>query len=137
MGKILGGVSSINLMIWAHGHNSDWGFFAQEAGDPAWNYHSVLSIYRRIEDWHGTPNEHRGTGGLVFVQPAPSPHPVAPALLEGCRSIGILVYESQNGRLMESEGGASITDIRVRDGKRQSWIVCETLAIVANRLIAS
>ena len=122
MGKVLGGGSSINLMIWARGHESDWAFFAEEAGDPAWNYQSVLNIYRRIEDWHGgVPDpKYRGTGGLIFVQPAPAPHPIAPAVLEGCQSIGLPVYENQNGRMMEAEGGASITDIRVRDGKRQS-----------------
>jgi choline dehydrogenase len=121
MGKVLGGGSSINLMIWARGHRGDWDFFAEEAGDPAWNYQSVLNIYRRIEDWHGAPDpQYRGTGGLIFVQPAPEPHPLAPAVLEGCQSVGIPVYENQNGRMMESAGGASITDIRVRGGKRQS-----------------
>lgn len=121
MGKALGGGSSINLMIWARGHQSDWDFFASEAGDQAWNYQSILNMYRRIEDWHGLPDpKYRGTGGLVFVEPAPSPHPVAPAVLEGCRSIGIPLYENQNGRMMEGSGGASITDIRVREGKRQS-----------------
>jgi len=53
MGKILGGGSSINVMVWARGHKNDWDFFASEAGDSAWNYYSVLNIYRRIEDWHG------------------------------------------------------------------------------------
>src|SRR5262245_11733063 len=51
MGKALGGGSSINGMIWARGHKSDWDFFASETGDPAWGYESVLDIYRRIEDW--------------------------------------------------------------------------------------
>jgi choline dehydrogenase len=50
MGKVLGGGSSINVMAWARGHKNDWDFFASECGDPAWNYESVLSIYRRIED---------------------------------------------------------------------------------------
>ena len=121
MGKVLGGGSSINLMIWARGHKNDWDFFAKEAGDPAWNYESVLSIYRRIEDWHGTPDpEHRGTGGLLYVQPGPTSSPAALAVLEGARSVGIPTYENQNGRLMESAGGASIIDLRVREGKRQS-----------------
>jgi choline dehydrogenase len=53
MGKVLGGVSSINTMIWARGYKSDRDFFASEVGDPAWNYESVLNIYCRIEDWHG------------------------------------------------------------------------------------
>jgi choline dehydrogenase len=70
MGKVLGGGSSINAMIWARGHKSDWDFFASETGDSAWGYESVLDIYRRIEDWQGSPDpEYRGTGGPVFVQP--------------------------------------------------------------------
>src|SRR6516162_3077168 len=47
MGKVLGGGSSINVMVWARGHKSDWDFFAAEAGDTAWNYDSVLKIYHR------------------------------------------------------------------------------------------
>ena len=121
MGKVLGGGSSINVMVWARGHKSDWDFFASEAGDPAWSYASVLSIYRRIEDWHGAPDpKYRGTGGPVFVEPAPDPNPVAPAMLEGARSVGIPTFENQNGRMMEGEGGASIIDVRARNGKRQS-----------------
>jgi choline dehydrogenase len=121
MGKVLGGGSSVNVMIWARGHKNDWDFFASEAADPAWNYESVLNIYRRIEDWHGAPDpKYRGTGGPVFVEPAPAPNPTAPAMLEGCKSVGIPTFENQNGRLMESEGGASIMDLRVRHGKRQS-----------------
>jgi choline dehydrogenase len=121
MGKVLGGGSSINVMIWAHGHKSDWEFFASEAADKAWSYQSVLNIYRRIEDWHGEPDpDYRGTGGPVFVEPAPDPNPIAPAALEGARSVGIPTFENQNGRMMEGPGGASITDVRVRDGYRQS-----------------
>jgi choline dehydrogenase len=121
MGKVLGGGSSINLMIWARGHKNDWDFFAEEAGDPAWNYESVLRIYRRIEDWHGGPDpEHRGTRGILHVEPGPTSSPQAHAVLEGARSVGIPTYENQNGRLMESAGGASIIDLRVRAGKRQS-----------------
>ena len=121
MGKVLGGGSSINVMAWARGHKNDWDFFASESGDPAWNYESVLQIYKRIEDWQGTPDpKHRGTGGPVFVQSAPDPNPIAPAMVEGARSIGIPTFESNNGHMMEAHGGASILDLRVRDGKRLS-----------------
>jgi choline dehydrogenase len=121
MGRVLGGGSSINAMVWARGHRSDWDFFASEAGDPAWSYASVLNIYRRIEDWHGAPDpKYRGTGGPVFVEPAPNPNPVAPAMVEGARSVGIPTFENPNGRMMEGAGGASITDVNVRNGKRQS-----------------
>jgi choline dehydrogenase len=121
MGKVLGGGSSINVMAWSRGHKNDWDYFASEAGDPAWSYESVLNIYRRIEDWHGAPDpKYRGTGGPVFVQPAPDPSSVALALFEGTRSVGIPTFENQNGRMMESAGGSSILDVRLRDGKRQS-----------------
>jgi choline dehydrogenase len=121
MGRVLGGGSSINVMAWARGHKNDWDFFASESGDPAWNYESVLSTYRRIEDWHGAPDpEYRGTGGPVFVQPAPDPNPIAPAMVEGARSVGIPTFENHNGRMMEDGGGAAVIDLRVRDGKRLS-----------------
>jgi choline dehydrogenase len=74
MGKVLGGGSSINVMAWARGHKTDWDYFAATAGDNAWAYESVLGIYDRIEDWHGVPDpDRRGTGGPVYVQPAPHP----------------------------------------------------------------
>ena len=121
MGKVLGGGSSINVMAWARGHKHDWDFFAEEAGDSAWNYESVLNIYHRIEDWHGAPDpKYRGSGGPIYVQPAPDPNPIAPAMVEAARSVGIPTFENHNGRMMEGDGGASILDLIVRDGKRQS-----------------
>jgi choline dehydrogenase len=122
MGKVLGGGSSINLMVWARGHRSDWDLFAAESGDAAWNYESVLATYLRIEDWHGAADPfHRGIGGPVFVQPAPSPNPLAPATVDGARSVGIPTFENPNGRMMETVSGASITDVRIRDdGRRES-----------------
>jgi len=121
MGKVLGGGSSINLMAWMRGHRNDWDFFANEAADPAWSYESILGIYRRIEDWHGAPDpDRRGVGGPVFVQPAPNPHPIASATLEAARSAGIPTFDSPNGRMMEGEGGCSIIDVLIRNGRRQS-----------------
>jgi choline dehydrogenase len=121
MGKVLGGGSSINVMMWARGHKNDWDFFASEAGDTAWSYESVLNIYRRIEDWHGVPDpDYRGTGGPVYVEPAPDPQPIAPAMVEAARSVGIPTFENHNGRMMEGDGGASIMDVRARNGCRQS-----------------
>ncbi|BBY20365.1 GMC family oxidoreductase [Mycobacterium stomatepiae] len=121
MGKVLGGGSSINVMVWARGHRSDWDLFASESGEPAWGYEPVLDLYRQIEDWQGTgePN-HRGTGGPVFVQPTPDVHPVAATAVKAARTLGIPTYQSPNSRLMEEMRGAAITDVRYRDGKRLS-----------------
>ncbi|MHC2017093.1 GMC family oxidoreductase [Methylobacterium sp. CM6247] len=121
MGKGLGGGSSINVMVWARGHRSDWDFFAEEAGDPGWGYDNVLEIYRRIENWQGTPDPaYRGQSGPVWVQPASDPSPIAYAMLDAAREIGIPTFEHPNGLMMEGPGGASISDMLVRDGRRQS-----------------
>src|SRR5215469_5471920 len=103
MGKVLGGGSSINVMAWARGHKSDWDFFAEEAGDPAWGYESVRFI---IASRTGTasPTRNIEDGGPAFVEPAPDPNSIAPAMVEGAFSVGILTFENQNGRMMESDG---------------------------------
>jgi choline dehydrogenase len=121
MGKGLGGGSSINVMVWARGHREDWNHFAEEAGDAAWGYESALRYYRRIEDWQGAPDPvRRGVGGPAYVAQPQSPQPVAEALLSAASAIGVPVFDSTNGEMMEAEGGASIAELRIRDGKRES-----------------
>ncbi|EPM47423.1 GMC family oxidoreductase [Pseudomonas syringae] len=121
MGKVLGGGSSINVMVWARGHSSDWDHFASESGDPAWNYQSTLATYRRIENWQGTPDAlRRGTGGLVFVQPAPDPNPIAPAMLGAVAELGMPVFDDQNGAMMEGAGGAAPVNMCLENGRRRS-----------------
>ncbi|WP_088343042.1 MULTISPECIES: GMC family oxidoreductase [Rhodomicrobium] len=121
MGKVLGGGSSINVMVWARGHQNDWEHFAAESGDPAWGYESVLGIYRRIEDWRGESDPlRRGVGGPVHVQSAADPQPIALAMVEAARSLGLPAFESPNGAMMEGRGGAAISDLIIRDGRRSS-----------------
>ncbi|WP_394840687.1 GMC family oxidoreductase N-terminal domain-containing protein [Pendulispora brunnea] len=121
MGKVLGGGSSINAMVWARGHKSDWDFFATEAKDPAWGYENVLAIYRNIEDWKGPPDpEYRGTGGPMFIQSSPNPSPIASAMLEAAQELGIPSFPNPNGRMMEGDGGCAYSDSSTRDGKRHS-----------------
>lgn len=118
MGKVLGGGSGINVMIWARGHANDWDYFATEADDAAWSYQSVLNIYRRIEDWSGEADSRRGVGGPLFVQTVQSPHPIAVAMLDAAASHGIPTYADHNGEMMEGAGGAALANVRIRDGKR-------------------
>ena len=118
-GKVLGGSSSINAMIWSRGHKNDWEYFAEQADDLGWSYESVLSLYCRLEDWQGTPDpRRRGKGGLVHVEPARDPNPIAPAMLQAARSLGIPTFDDQNGEMMEGDGGAAITNVRIHNGRR-------------------
>jgi choline dehydrogenase len=120
MGKVLGGGSSINAMIWARGHKRDWDYFAKASGDPAWGYDSVLDIYRRIEDWRGTPDQRRGVSGIVTVTQSATPSPLAAALLEAAHAIGIPTFDSPNGAMMEAKAGAARADLRLENGRRLS-----------------
>src|SRR4030088_663266 len=144
MGKVLGGSSSINCMVWSRGHRNDWDGFAEAAGDPAWNYDSVLGIYRRIVDWQGEPDvTRRGSGGEVFVQPAPNPRPIATAMLQAASSIGIPAFADQNGAMMEADAGAALSNVRIRDGKRLSvfrsyvypWMDRSNLTVLTGTLV--
>jgi choline dehydrogenase len=118
-GKVLGGGSSINALAWARGHKSD--YFAEQAGDPTWNWESVMNLYRELEDWHGAPDpDYRGTGGLLYVKQEFGKGPIVPAMFEGTRSVGIPTFDSINGRMMEGPGGCSPTEFRMRDRQRLS-----------------
>ena len=121
MGKVLGGGSSINLMVWARGHKNDWDDFAAESGDASWGYESILKIYRRIENWQGAKDpRRRGVGGPVYVRTAANPQPIAHAMLEAAASLGLPTFDSPNGEMMEGRGGAAILDLVMRDGLRSS-----------------
>jgi len=121
MGKVLGGGSSINVMVWARGHQNDWNHFAEEAGDPGWAYEAVLGIYRRIENWQGARDaRRRGVGGPIFVETARDPQPVARAFVQAAETLGIPIFDTPNGVMMEGRGGAALNDLTVEDGRRSS-----------------
>ncbi len=121
MGKVLGGGSSVNVMVWARGHQTDWDYFAEQTGDASWNYSSVLELYRLIEDWQGTPDpSRRGHGGPVFLEQPSSGHPLTTATLEAFQSVGLPVFPNPNGPMMEGEGGASRYELIQKNGERHS-----------------
>jgi choline dehydrogenase len=87
----------------------------------AWGYEHGLSIYRRMENWQGKPDaRYRGQGGPVWCQPAANPHPIAPAMLQACKSLGYTVLEDQNGAREEVGEGFALMNQIIRDGQRQS-----------------
>jgi choline dehydrogenase len=121
MGKVVGGGSSINVMAWVRGHKHDFDLWAKESGDPKWGYEHILGIYKRIEDWQGAPDPaYRGQGGLLWVQPAKDPNPIAPAMVEAAKSVGIPAFADHNGAMNEGAGGCAIANTRIKDGRRRN-----------------
>jgi choline dehydrogenase len=121
MARVVGGGSSINATIWVRGHKNDYDFWAQEAGDESWNYKNCLELFKRIEDWQGRRDPvYRGTGGPVWVQPVHDPLPIAPAMLEAVRALGMTVYDDLNGKREEGAGGYALMNTIIKEGHRRS-----------------
>ncbi|MGC1301280.1 MAG: GMC family oxidoreductase N-terminal domain-containing protein, partial [Caulobacteraceae bacterium] len=124
MGRVLGGGSSINTMVWARGHKSDFDAWAQAVDDPAWDYDHALALYRKIEDWRGAPDPlRRGVGGPVWIEPAQDPSPLAPAMVQACAGVGIPALDDHNGVAMEGPGGAALANLIAKGGRRRSMAV--------------
>jgi choline dehydrogenase len=121
MGKVLGGGSSINGLIWARGHKHDFDFWAQQTSDASWSYESVLEIYRRIESWDGPPDSlRRGSSGPVYVTRAQDPIPLTLSLIDATAAAGIPEAADLNGEVMEGSGGCGIANITVKEARRVS-----------------
>ncbi|WP_042266013.1 GMC family oxidoreductase [Paraburkholderia heleia] len=67
-GRVLGGSSSINGMIYMRGQREDYDGWARETGDSGWSWDSVLPVFRRSEDHHGGASEFHGAGGQWRVE---------------------------------------------------------------------
>ena len=67
-GKVLGGCSSINGMIYMRGQARDYDTWADLTGDDSWRWQNVLPVFRKTEDYHGGANEYHGTGGEWRVE---------------------------------------------------------------------
>jgi choline dehydrogenase len=67
-GKVLGGSSSINGMIYMRGQVGDYDRWADLTGDDSWRWQSVLPLFKKSEDYHGGASEHHGAGGPWRVE---------------------------------------------------------------------
>ncbi|WP_404608781.1 GMC family oxidoreductase [Caballeronia udeis] len=67
-GRVLGGCSSINGMIYMRGQREDYDDWANRTGDSSWNWESVLPVFRDSEDYHGGPSDAHGRGGPWRVE---------------------------------------------------------------------
>jgi len=115
-GRVLGGCSSINAMIWYRGHPSDYDRW-EAAGATGWNFSALLAYFKRAEDWEGGANAWRGAGGPLRIERPRDPHPIARAMIDGAASLGIPVLDDMNGA---SNEGVSLANLNTCNGQRWS-----------------
>ena len=106
-GKVIGGSSSINGMVYVRGHAHDFDHWA-EAGADGWAYADVLPYFKRMEHWHdgghGGDPDWRGKDGPLHVTRGPRANPLYHAFVEAGRQAGYPVTDDYNGRQQEGFG---------------------------------
>ena len=120
-GKVLGGSSSINALVYVRGHPGDFDDWAAD-GATGWGWDSVAPYFKRMEDWQGGADERRGAGGpLPVADIRGDVHPLCRTYLQAAREANLPVTEDYNGVQME---GASIYQITTKGGTRASTARC-------------
>ncbi len=119
-GKVIGGSSSINGMVYVRGHAGDYDHWA-ESGADGWAYADVLPYFKRMENWHesgqGGDADWRGSDGPLHISRGPRNNPLHAAFVEAGRQAGYPVTEDYNGHQQEGFGPMDMT---VYKGRRWS-----------------
>ncbi|RUM96924.1 choline dehydrogenase [Pseudaminobacter arsenicus] len=116
-GKLLGGSSSINAMVWVRGAAEDFDAWAA-AGNPGWAYADLLPLFRQIEDNEAGADQWRGRGGPVHVTDnRANVHPLTHRFLKAGVEAGLALNEDFNGATQE---GVGVYQITTRNGRRMS-----------------
>ena len=115
-GKVLGGSSSVNAMIYIRGQREDYDAWAAE-GNPGWAWDDVLPWFKRGEHNERGADAWHGTGGPLNVMDLRSPNALLPAFIEAGRQAGYPVNPDFNG---ERQEGVGIYQVTHRNGERFS-----------------
>ena len=117
-GKVLGGSSAINAMIWYRGHREDYDAW-RAGGAPGWDYQALLPYFRRSESWEGGESGQRGASGPMRVTRPAVPHPVVLAMVDGAAELGLPRLEDPNSG---AGAGATLANHNIADGRRCSVV---------------
>ncbi len=102
-GRVLGGSSSINGLVFLRGHPLDYEGWA-EAGATGWAYADVLPYFQKLETRVDRSNPYQGDAGPVQVSIAARPSPISHAFIEACRQAGYPFSEDVNGYRQDGSG---------------------------------
>jgi choline dehydrogenase len=118
-GKVLGGSSSINGMVYIRGQHEDFDLWRQ-MGNPGWSASDVLPYFKRAEHQTRGEDEWHATGGPLAVSDVQEGHPICEAFIKACNEAGYPRNDDFNGRDQEGVGYHQTT---TRNGKRCSTAV--------------
>ncbi|WP_119388454.1 GMC family oxidoreductase [Taklimakanibacter lacteus] len=116
-GKVLGGSSSINAMVYSRGQEADFAEW-EAMGNKGWGWRDVLAAYRKLEDHDLGAGEHHGSGGPLHVTTIDrQAHPLSRLFIAAAQEVGIPPSADLNGATIE---GAGLYQITTRKGFRES-----------------
>ena len=117
-GKVLGGTSTINGMVYTRGNKADYDRWAEIYGATGWSYKDVLPYFKKSEDYRGEggDRDYHGYGGPLTVETDKFVAPGTRAFVEGAKEIGFKEID-YNG---ESQIGFSLTQQNIKNGVRWS-----------------
>jgi choline dehydrogenase len=115
-GRVLGGSSSINAMIYMRGHPQDYRDWAGLAGD-AWDWPQVREVFKSLEDNRAIRDDHHGQGGPLTVSNLAHPNPISRAFVQAGTECQIPANADFNG---QTQAGVGLYQVTQRDGQRFS-----------------
>ncbi len=118
-GKVLGGSSSINGLVYIRGQREDFDAW-RDTGNPGWGFDDVLPYFKRAEDQQRGADEWHGAGGPLSVCDPSEPHPLCDAFIEAAAEAGFPRNPDFNGAAQE---GAGYFQMTARRGRRCSAAV--------------
>ena len=107
-GKVVGGSSSINGMVYVRGHARDFDTW-EEMGAKGWGFRHVQPYFKRMEHSHGGEEGWRGSSGPMHVKRGPRSNPLYQAFIEAGRQAGYPVTQDYNGHQQEGFGPMEMT----------------------------
>ncbi|MFN0191753.1 MAG: choline dehydrogenase [Aestuariivirga sp.] len=107
-GKVIGGSSSINGMVYVRGHARDFDTW-EDMGAKGWGFRHVLPYFKRMEQSHGGEEGWRGTDGPMHVRRGSRRNPLYQAFVEAGREAGYPVTQDYNGHQQEGFGAMEMT----------------------------
>ena len=120
-GKMLGGSSSINGMVYIRGQAQDYDHWAQ-LGNRGWSWQDVLPVYKKMENYDGGSAELRGRGGPLRITDTPRHKvPLLEKMIEAAAKIGLPFNPDLNG---PTQDGIGMSQVTIARGRRQSTAYC-------------